>query len=1322
MISRTKQTISFSTNGVQVMRLVIALCLSLQVVTTAIIDNSGTMSGSLCTDEKTEHAEPYLSDSKGEFLSSLQHPAIFSDNLFITLPRTQHLTILELSRRVIYPGSGTLMWTEGNETYSEELSENCLYQGSVRGHLDSSVAVSLCDGLNGYIMTDEEEIMVEKLADGSFHKLVVCKRENDGKRKYEKASRRRRAAPGGRKYMEVLVVADSGTVKLVSNEGVKTYVLTIMNIVNKVYQHDSLTSDIEIITTKIIKMDKNVEKKVVRASDARRTVDNFCRWTTIQSYNNRYYGGGISYDVAVLLTRTVMGPAGYAPITGMCNPSRSCAVVKDEGFTSAFIIAHEVAHVIGLYHDGHGNTCHGAEYATAIMAPMVQANLQHHWWSTCSNDRMNQMIPSLTCLNNNPLTRENAKHVTDPIGDLWSFDQQCQYEFGGRHTACRTFYGDLCAQLWCSDQNGHRLCKTKRGRALEGTSCGADRSCKKGTCTYHGRKDPVNGAWGEWANWGSCSNDCGVGLKLRNRNCDKPTPKFGGRMCTGEDEQLVTCKSEACGSYTDIRGLQCTVLDSLPVRSSRNVWLPYQVDKEDLLCSLTCISNTTGEVATFKDIPMDNGTPCKYDPPYGICMDGKCVAVGCDGVINSTVSEDACGVCGGNGSECKTVKGHFRRKLAYAGRNDVYEQVLVLPKGSRGINVTESKRSAHFLALKDPYYGSYRLNGFGKPGTSKKFVANGAWFIYKNNWNMETLETMGPLRSELKLMVHPQNANEEANYDYSYTVTKDDFTYEKNIVEWKYEGWTDCSVTCGTGVQSLVYGCYILENGTKVDNEMCKYLEDKENEPIKCERLQCSAFTYYWTMSVEWSDCSATCGNEGTQTQMYMCEMRTTDGTGEEVNISMCDGLPHPNYTRECNRVPCVPDIYEWILYNWSDCSATCGNDGVQVATVECIRLTPDNSTEVVEVGLCINETEPNNTIACPPQESCIEYTYQWVLSDWSGCSASCGEGVERVWYVCERQSDGSFESVSGKFCVNLPSPNSTRPCAVQPCYQYQWTANQWSECSATCGDDGVLEAMIVCEQVSPDNESVTITVNSQFCNNIPRPKSTKICNRIPCVSLQWVVNSTECSDSCGEHGVLDTVYACQKVNGNDTFIEYVDDEVCYGKERPEVDTACNRFPCPVQTYMWKIFDWAQCTHSCGFEGIRIPILNCQTSDAEEVDPVLCGPVTSPPASLECNRLPCLMEWQSSEWSQCSVSCGRGTRTRNVFCTNPQPETDDISNCSGDRPGTEESCNSRPCSRGRRCVQDRIRVCRRRASRAKCSYAGYRKMCCKTCQRYIRLG
>lgn len=52
------------------------------------------------------------------------------------------------------------------------------------------------------------------------------------------------------------------------------------------------------------------------------------------------------HDVAVWLTKVdIGGPSGYAPVAGACDPARSCTVNRDEGLTSAFIIAHEVAHV-----------------------------------------------------------------------------------------------------------------------------------------------------------------------------------------------------------------------------------------------------------------------------------------------------------------------------------------------------------------------------------------------------------------------------------------------------------------------------------------------------------------------------------------------------------------------------------------------------------------------------------------------------------------------------------------------------------------------------------------------------------------------------------------------------------------------------------------------------------------------------------------------------------------------------------------------------------------------------------------------------------------
>ena len=37
--------------------------------------------------------------------------------------------------------------------------------------------------------------------------------------------------------------------------------------------------------------------------------------------------------------------SGYAQLYSMCSGSRSCALVKDEGLTSSFIVAHETAHL-----------------------------------------------------------------------------------------------------------------------------------------------------------------------------------------------------------------------------------------------------------------------------------------------------------------------------------------------------------------------------------------------------------------------------------------------------------------------------------------------------------------------------------------------------------------------------------------------------------------------------------------------------------------------------------------------------------------------------------------------------------------------------------------------------------------------------------------------------------------------------------------------------------------------------------------------------------------------------------------------------------------
>lgn len=84
----------------------------------------------------------------------------------------------------------------------------------------------------------------------------------------------------------------------------------------------------------------------VHHGNARRSLENVNKWNRkLLSQTNE-----TMYDVAVWLTRLdIGGPSGYAPVSGACDPGRSCALNRDEGLTSAFIIAHEVAHMFVMF-------------------------------------------------------------------------------------------------------------------------------------------------------------------------------------------------------------------------------------------------------------------------------------------------------------------------------------------------------------------------------------------------------------------------------------------------------------------------------------------------------------------------------------------------------------------------------------------------------------------------------------------------------------------------------------------------------------------------------------------------------------------------------------------------------------------------------------------------------------------------------------------------------------------------------------------------------------------------------------------------------------
>uniref|UniRef100_A0A8B9R6J8 Thrombospondin 2 n=1 Tax=Astyanax mexicanus TaxID=7994 RepID=A0A8B9R6J8_ASTMX len=76
---------------------------------------------------------------------------------------------------------------------------------------------------------------------------------------------------------------------------------------------------------------------------------------------------------------------------------------------------------------------------------------------------------------------------------------------------------------------------------------------------------PIEGGWGPWSPWASCSATCGGGLKSRERECNSPVPQHGGRKCMGDSVENEVCNKlecpiNGCLSNPCFAGVECSTV------------------------------------------------------------------------------------------------------------------------------------------------------------------------------------------------------------------------------------------------------------------------------------------------------------------------------------------------------------------------------------------------------------------------------------------------------------------------------------------------------------------------------------------------------------------------------------------------------------------------------------------------------------------------------------------------------------------------------------------------------------------------------------------
>ncbi|XP_045540256.1 protein madd-4 [Papilio machaon] len=416
----------------------------------------------------------------------------------------------------------------------------------------------------------------------------------------------------------------------------------------------------------------------------------------------------------------------------------------------------------------------------------------------------------------------------------------------------------------------------------------------------------------------------------------------------------------------------------------------------------------------------------------------------------------------------------------------------------------------------------------------------------------------------------------------------------------------------------------------------------------------CSRPRYHW-LATPGSLCSATCGG-GYKMSLAVCRDRLT---GTDAPEQLCDGSSKPSSAVvRCNMHPCP---YKWYVGEWSPCTVSCGG-GLRTRRVLCARSANVTRADTYQPG----STEPGCVSPAPrSSQACNEHECPiWIAGAWSGCSVSCGEGVQVRGVECTPAGGG---------CNPMTRPDISRPCSTGiSCPAYR-------EADETEDDiEDILPGVVYHTQplIQPYPP--------------PQAKAERLIGEpeVP-VEATYIKDDDwgPCSTTCGEGWRKKEVH-CKIFLEFSRTIAKLPDSKCMGPKPTEETERCVMEPCsmaygtsfgdssipsygtgdrslifgtssnirvapgsPGKSYSWKEKGYTSCSASC-LSGVQELIIQCvRDEDGKNASPYMCDPLTKPENRVRtCNDHPCPPRWNYTEFSQCTKSCGIGIQTREVTC------------------------------------------------------------------------
>ncbi|KAL3222133.1 hypothetical protein MRX96_050080 [Rhipicephalus microplus] len=369
------------------------------------------------------------------------------------------------------------------------------------------------------------------------------------------------------------------------------------------------------------------------------------------------------WDVALLLTGKDMHAAregkkdtsvlGKAYLGGVCSEGFATVVVEfgstnpkrrpmtTFGLQTSDVAAHELAHSLGVNHDGppENTDCALDRY---LMGPWRTSNTTT-WWSPCSLQLLTKLDGNgkLSCIKK-PLSVKRLRQVLHwnswrsehPPGQQWDADAQCRVFLKSEGARCSIKAENMsavCRALQC--KSPERIGLFGAGHALEGTYCGDNNWCQGTKCVPFPKSlAVVPGGWSEWETVSECSQPClqhSVALVHMKRRCNDPRRQNTLEGCEGDNVRMRPCDVNAnekvTGPLMVFNAVLCLTSKVRLAQSWRACAIHCGYKGDAFIAAKFFLNEQTNETGVLPD-----GTRCHFDKSKGAayyCQQGQCVTL-----------------------------------------------------------------------------------------------------------------------------------------------------------------------------------------------------------------------------------------------------------------------------------------------------------------------------------------------------------------------------------------------------------------------------------------------------------------------------------------------------------------------------------------------------------------------------------------------------------------------------------------------------------------------------------------------------------------------